>query len=304
MFPGKTAVLDDVNSILERGGFETLVYENSCFDIIAKKSEKTGSMMIFLKALLNIDSIQEEHSKYMKIISSATGSFCGLVGTHTRYEKMSDEMVYERFGMAAFTPGLLEKMVIYHQFPFVFRDRGGFYVEIDHKKMRSAREDSGMTQEALAKKMGISKKNVYEHEKSDMRMLLPHARKANKVLDRNIFCSFHMGTRKTPEETGMPKTAVEKEVFSCFSKIGLNASCVQKAPFNVIAKENIPIFAHAEKKLPVKRVADELRGLSKLSKSPVFVVAEEECRELPSIKRRKLKKIGNRDDLMDILGKF
>lgn len=304
MLSGKTAVLRELNSILERGGYETLVYENSCFDVIAKKTENGSNKMIFLKALLNIDSLQEEHAKYMKIIASATGSFCGIVGTSTRYEKMNDDIVYERFGLAAFTPGLLERMVIYNQFSFAFRDKGGIYAKIDHKKMRSAREETGMTQEALAKKVGISKKNVYEHEKSDMRMLMPQARKTSKVLDGDIFQNFDMISWKSPEERGMPKTAVEKEVFACFSKIGLSTSCVHKSPFNVIAGEKTHIFAHAEKRLPEKKVADELMSLSKISRSPVFVVAEEECRELPSIKRKKLKKIGNRDELMDILRKF
>jgi putative transcriptional regulator len=301
MFSGKGGIIQEVSGILERADYETLLYENSCFDIIAKKADGSGQKMIFLKALLNIDSLPREHASDMKIISNVTGSFTGLVGMQTRYESMRDDVVYERFGIAAFTPGLLEKMVIHNQFPFLFRDKGGIYMEVSHEKLRSAREEKGLTQEKLAKKLGVTKKSVYEHEKQDMRMLLPQARKADYFLEQSISCSFNFDSWKYDHEKSSPKTAVEREVYVCFRRMGFDTSCVRKSPFNLIAKEKKHIFAHAEKRLPEKRMTEELKNLSEIAKSPVLVVAEEECKDLPSIRRKKLKKIETRDEFYDLL---
>ena len=304
MFSGKESVINDVRHTLERGGYETIVYENSCFDIIAKKDSGAGSGMLFLKALLNIDSLVQQHARDMKIISGVTGSFCGIVGTRTRYEKMDDGIVYERFGLAAFTPKLLEKMVVYQEFPFLFRDKGGLYAGVDHKKLRKAREEKDLTQEKLAKRIGITKKSVYEHESRDMRMLLPYAKKASRVLDENIMSPFGLESCDASGSGGAPNTSVEREVFLCFRKMGFETRCIKKSPFNVIAKEEEPLFAHAGKKLPEKKIAKELKSLSDIAKSQVLVISEEECRDLPSIKRKKLRKIVSKDELFDILNKF
>jgi len=122
-------LINEVDETLRKINFETQCYDSICFDIVAKKInefEKLQKSFLFLKILLNIDSIQFQQAKNLKILSNFLDAFACIVGIQTRYEKLKDNIIYERFDLPAFTLGTLKNILLDSEFQYIYRDRGDF----------------------------------------------------------------------------------------------------------------------------------------------------------------------------------
>jgi putative transcriptional regulator len=153
-------IMNDVEKSLERGGFEHCRCEG-CFDIAARRD-----FTIFLKVLNNVDSIQESQANNLKIISKGFDAAVAVVGLRTRRESLRDNVVYERFDIPTFTPPTLENIIANDRLPYIYRRRGGFFAEIDPARLKAGRQKAGLSQAGLADRVGVTKKNIYEHERA------------------------------------------------------------------------------------------------------------------------------------------
>ena len=63
----RNQLIREVYQLLNKEGFETSnIYEQSCFDIVARKK----LLILLLKVLVNIDSINESHVEEIRQISN------------------------------------------------------------------------------------------------------------------------------------------------------------------------------------------------------------------------------------------
>src|SRR3989344_3472973 len=90
-------LLKGVEDALDEAGYSYCEY-SGCFDVAARKSS-----MMLIKVLSNVDSFQKEQADNLKIMSKSLEAMPILVGMHTRREKLSDSVVYERFDVPAVT---------------------------------------------------------------------------------------------------------------------------------------------------------------------------------------------------------
>lgn len=302
-------ILRAIDKMLCDEGFEVRFYDNLCFDIFAKKTCASNEHLFFLKVLLNIDAIHEHQATDLKILSNALSSFSGIIGLHTRHEKMRDDIIYERLGISAFTPSAFENMVCNDIFPSKYRDRGGLFVEIDGKKMREARLRRGLTQKGLAQMVGISKKSVYSHEKKIIRMDLKDAKRVNRILDDDFMIRMSFDRPVHCECKNVPKTMEEREIVSIFRRMGFESSFLCKSPCDMIAKSDDVILTDIEKSgSSYKKKINELFSFSQMAEKPMLVVAKstkfEEYQSIPIIEKKSLKRIKNKEELIEIIKKF
>ena len=262
----KEKLVSNILKLLEDSGYRTARYKG-CFDIIAKKNN-----ILLIKVLYNIESVQKEQAKNLKIISSNLDAHALLVGKQTSREKLKDSIVYERFELPVLNLETLKGLISRKIFPEMYRDKGGLYVEIDSELLRSLRKKKHLTQRELAEIIGVNKKVIYEHEKKHLRMMLSIAQKLENILDKKI--TKPAKVFKDYSEHGKPDNYMEKIVNAKLREKGFKTDFVNQAPFDVFAKEKMMLLSEIEsdKKKLIKKV-DDFKNFIKVIKKPGILIS-------------------------------
>lgn len=279
---------EEVAGILEENDFNYCEY-SGCFDIIARKDS-----ILLLKVLGNIDSFQSEQAENLKILSRQLVAHSFLIGNHTTREALQNGIVYERFDIPTITVRTLEG-VIHNNIPMVFRFRGGLYAQIDSEKLREKRMKSGMTQSDLAKKVGVTKKSIYEHEKNDMAAEYEIVKRMEKIIGivtEPVRTSFDSDAKKNA------KTRFEAVVSKDLRGIGFDVDFVHQSPFNIIANEGkTMILSEAQERLSEEKL-QKLADLSDITKKSAVAITKEEMKsDLPSVTEKELKRMNKKEFL-------
>lgn len=280
-------MLREVEKVLQEHEYAYSSY-SGCFDIVAKRES-----VLLLKLLGNIDSFQEEQARNLKILSHTLFATTLLIGATTRRETLEDHVVYERFSIPAMTVRTFES-VVEGDMPALSRSRGGLFVEIDPSALREKRVAAGLTQEELARTVGVTKKNVYEHEKKQMKAEYRTVQELEKVIGT---VTKPVTLEPSAEEVrGVPRTRFELRVSQDLRALGFETNSVYQAPFNILAEEGgfIIISEAEEKKQLIERKLGYIKNFSSVVKKPVLVVTKEEVSlDVPSIEESELKGISS-----------
>ncbi len=290
----------NVIETLREGHYNYSVY-SGCFDIVA--SRRGNFSPVFLKILPNIDSLQFAQANSLKILSKCLGAFAMVVGVNTRRERLEDNVAYERFEVTAVSPETLENMLVHNNLPSMYRFRGGMFMEVDREKLRRCREKKGLTQKGLAEKAGTTKKSIYEHEKSQIKIEYGIAARLEKTLGcslgRPIIFTEALSTERVRPER------FEGSVSRDLRHIGFRTEFVQQSPFNIIAREKFTLFLDAStEKRRIEKDAPYLEMFSGVVKKPVAAVVKGETNiDLPAIEERELKELSTARELERIIKK-
>ncbi len=291
-------LIDKVEHILEKNDYDYSEY-SGCFDIAARKRE-----MLLLKVLDNIDSFQGEQSNNLKILSSHLEASPFLIGTHTRRENLVNNIIYERFGIFAMTTETLEN-IITNEMPMLYRNKGGLFAEINPEKLRNARTTAGFSQSQLARKLGISKKSIYEHESRKMRAEYEIIKKMEQLIG-NVTDPVSMEASEAQVKS-VPKEGFQKIVSRDMRRMGFETRFVSQSPFNIIAdSENFLIMSDAEELAQkVERNAPFLRGFANATKKPILAVTKDELDiDIPSIAEHELRELETMGELRRFLKRW
>lgn len=282
-------LMQEIEEILEDNGFRFCEYRG-CFDIAARRES-----MLLLKVLSNVDSFQEEQAKNLKILSRELGARSLLVGLHTRREALSDNTVYDRFDIPTVNPKALEN-ILRGDLPYLYRFRGGLFAEIDLSILRKAREDADLSQSDLAKKIGVTKKSIYEHETKKMKIRYKNALKIERLLKAKIIMPLELKTEYNVEAS--PKSKFENNVSRKFIQMGFDTDSVYQTPFNMIVKEtNLMLLSDVEEnKKQIEKNIPYMSRFSKLAKKSAMVITKEEINlDMPTIREDELKDMSPKD---------
>jgi len=286
-----------ISKLLENNNYVNCSY-HGCFDIAAKKNA-----LILVKVLENVDSFSEEQAKNLKIISNNLDASPMLVGLRTRRGKLEKGVVYERFEMPTVSMETFEALVRDDIYPKIYRDKGGLYVNIDSKLLKETRNKRGFTQRELAEAVGINKKVIYEHEKSQLRMMLNIAERLERMLNKKLTQPIEVF--KKFDEHGYPSDMLEKSIGENLNKLGFDTDFVKQAPFDVFAKEKVLIISDIEinRRKMVKRAVD-LKEFIGLTKKPALFITEKTKEEdllgIPVLQRKDLEEFENKEELIKI----
>ncbi len=291
-------LIDKVERILEENDYSYSEY-SGCFDIAARKRE-----MLLLKVLDNIDSFQEEQSRNLRVLSSGLDASAFLVGHHTRRENLVNNIIYERFGVFAMTSVTLEN-IITNDIPSLYRNKGGLFAEVNPEKLRQRRAAAGLSQAALARKLGISKKSVYEHESRKMRTEYNTVQRMEQLIG-DVTDPINMDMTDN-EIKNPPKDGFQRIVSRDMKSIGLDTNFVTQSPFNIIAhSENFLIMSDAEERAQrAERNAPFLQSLAKTTKKPILAVTKDELDiDIPSIAEHELREFDTMSELRRFLKRW
>lgn len=284
----------EIWSMLEKADYDVAEY-SGCFDIIAKRSD-----LLLLKVLENVDSLQKEQAENLKILSKSLVASPAVIGRWTRTERLYDDVIYERFDIPAFTPRTLESILIGNTERVVYRFKGGIFAEVSPEKLRRRRLQLGITQEELARKARVTKKNIYEHEKNRMLARYDSVKRLERLLG-DISEPARFWDREFETARNTPKGAFEKTVSKDLRSIGFGTDVVYQSPFNIIAqscdKRNFLILSDAESDLrKAEKNGTHLLQFAEVTEKHVLMITKRKIDvELPVIEEREIRTMTKRD---------
>ncbi len=289
-------LLKHVENILDKGGFDFCEY-NGCFDIAARRN-----FTIFLKILDNVDSFQETQANNLKIIASDMDATIALVGTHTRRESLKDNILYDRFDVPTFTPQMLENIVVNDTLPMLYRFRGGLFAEIDSEKLRNKREIAGLSQAELAKTIGVSKKNIYEHEHQDKKSMIEIVERIEEMIGE---VTNPLAIQKLYSfEKNEPQDRFEMLVSKDLRNIGFATDLVYQTPFNILAHEKkmLVISKTGDNKRKIEKSIPFVQKISSITQTPAVAITKEEMNiDMPHIVEKDLKYMQKPGDIKKLI---
>lgn len=294
----KTQLINKIKNFLRKAGFDLFEYRRGCFDIVAKRDK-----LILIKVLTNIDSFQANQARELKILAKTLSAHPIIVGSRTRKNNLEDDMIYERFSLPAITFNTL-KSTLKGNYPQKLRKRGGIFGKISPDKLKEARKNKGMTQTELARELGVTQKNISEHEKGLEKIRYPVIKIAENVLDVNIKKDFDPLERNFKEENISNASESKKnQIAEHLTNVGFNISYTKRSPPDMIVEEKVTILSSiGGSRKKIKKTAKCLSKFSKISESPAFIVHDkDDIPELPALSRDDLTHIRDAKELVKII---
>ncbi|MFH0949341.1 MAG: hypothetical protein V1802_02540 [Candidatus Aenigmatarchaeota archaeon] len=269
-----------------------------CFDIAARKRS-----MFLIKVLVNIDAFQHEQSMGLGTLSQNIDASPVIIGSHTRYEKLNNDIIYERFDIPSMTLNTFVRMID-NDLPYMYRFRGGLYAKISAKKLRLSRKAKGLSQRELAQSAGVSKKSIYEHESSDKPMSYNTTIKIRKILHQEILEPIAISDFHLSEDKSLPSNMFEKDVSRRLTTMGFDIDFIRKAPFNMLASEKMTLILDAEENTAEKNIS-YIRDFAELVKRPAMLVTKSNQEfDMPAIQKKELDEISSPRELLRMLKRW
>lgn len=242
-------------SFLKNSGFQvnTFFDSNSCFDLIAKRTD----LKLVIKVYLNIDGFRKEQAEELQKIAQSFNAVVLIIGEKTKAFALKKGIIYERHLIPAMNyptfVSIFDTVV-----PLIKSFKGKKIVELETEKLKEKREELDYTLSELAKKTGITKESLYRLEHGFNTSLetakkLEKLLKADLIIEKNLLKDF---MAKLPEKTFDEKFE-EKFDDSSLEKIhslGLDLIEFKHAPFKAFGtKKEFLLIDKGKEKTEIKK---------------------------------------------------
>jgi len=286
----KFLLVRQVAEMLRKKDFDVFV-TNGCFDIAARRE-----YLLLLKVLFNVDCISQETAYSLRSLAYFLSAYPLIVALRSTRFRLQDNIVYSRFFTSVVTPKLLES-IIDNNFPSVKAAKGRHTVEIDTELLRKKRLENNYTLEQLAKKIGISKKALYEIEHKRVNPTIGHVEKMEEVLNTKLRINVRL---ECPEPAYLePKDSFEKKVAAQFNRMKIENSPVRSTIFKIVGREKRSFITGLYQ--DEEKILESLQHFKKMtevtSAKSLFIVREGKkyLKDLPIILESDLERMDKRD---------
>jgi putative transcriptional regulator len=317
----RNQVIDEINQLLVDGGFKTSqVYPQSCFDVAARKK----LLLILLKVLVNIDSINESHVQEIRKVANTFLASPMIVGVKSKTKKLEEDVVYERHGLPAIGINTLKNMILYDEYPEILADRGGYYVNINGNILKEYREEYSLSLKDLADLAHVSRETIYKYENGIVRANSKTAMLLEDIL--NIKITIDIDLFEVSKDLDEFKQTIDDDKTKDLANLGFGVVQTKKTPFDALATLDInsttsnnpsrikshdeyPLIASLEKNRTSKtlqKIAISLKDLSLVTESdPFFIINNEKIKYsldgIPVIKSWELKEAEDSTEFLKII---
>lgn len=263
----KSFLVNRIVDSLEKREFQ-LFLTSGCFDIAARKE-----FVMLIKALTNVDGFVQEQARSLRAISYFASAYPLVVSEKTNRSSLRDEVIYSRFQVPVVTPQMFESMIEEEVIPEIKAIKGKHTVTINTSYLRKKRQELDLSLDKLSKKIGISKKALYEIENQRVNPTLDTVKRLEELLGVDLKLPYKM---ETVERTYIkPKNEFQKKVSLEFSRLGIDNSAVTSANFEIIGKEKDSLITGlSNNTVKIKKVVSQVKGLSSVFSSQKMFVAK------------------------------
>lgn len=328
--------IEQVKDVLERAGFfvsDAHGVRPSSFDLAARRD----SLLLLVKVLKNIDTLSREESSRLIELGQLFPAAVLIVGVSSGSSNLEPGVVYTRYDVPIVRLETLTELVEQGVPPFLISAPGGIFVRIDGARLRTLREQRGLSLGAMASIAGVSRHSIQLYEEgagaevvvvqrverflgetialpADVLRVRARATEAAAAPPKRAGESSDGGKGESGESGPAPRTgdALRDDVFQRLYGMGWEVVPTVRAPFDAFTrtpedevKREILLTAIGSLRTAQHR-AELLHELARVTEQhALFVLAEPFGRPsidgLPVLSVKELGRHRDRDELLDAI---
>ncbi|MFH1722371.1 MAG: helix-turn-helix domain-containing protein [Candidatus Altiarchaeota archaeon] len=316
-------LIGEVNQLLIEAGFEVINSSGcrSSFDLLASKDDS----LFVVKISSNVEGFTPKSSFDIRLVADLLGATPIVVSHSMKHSTLRDGVVYNRHGVKVVNVKTLKEAVD-SSLSGVYSIRGNYCMGIDPSKLSFLRKRQRLSQQELAKKIGVSKQSIYRYE-SKGKVALDVALRLESFFNESLSEDIGLIEVFFGQQDHLKDAVVEghvsslkRRVLDIFDDLGFNAS-LTNAPFNLLAFDSERKVgkkksdkARSEDEVftiisndPVKleRRVDVVREISDIVGGYTVTVSERtfDC-GFPIIRPDELKELSDKKDFIRILKEY
>ncbi len=277
----QAALLESVVRILAKAGYgvaDLAETKPRCFDVIARKDD----IILILKVLYNVDSLKSEVAEEMKKLAKLLEASPIVVGERFKFDFLERGVVYTRYGLPVVNLATFYDFIVENIPPYIYSAPGGYYVKLDSKKIREARERLGISIGEMAKMLGVSRRTIKKYEEG-IDTSLSTAAKIEEILGAYVIKAIDLTKFGYECEISCDDEAFEGkegEILEQLRVIGVAVYPVKHAPFDAISKvEDRQILTGVKQVREIERRARLLGKISETIEARAAYITDRELKK-------------------------
>ena len=294
-------LLDATRHLLVRAGFycsEVCRIRPSSFDFVARKD----NMLMIVKVLNNIDSINEEVAKELLSISRFLDGVPVVVGRRNCSSLLEDDVVYFRYGVPIMTYETL-KNYLQGMPPLITAAPGGFYVNIDGDVFHRIRNEMGYSVGHLARIAGVSRRAIRMYEEGE-RATIEVAERLAELMGTDFIKPINLWEEVWKEEVEL-RREINNEILRIVEKMGALIFPTHRSPFHAISEMLNERIIVGIKENRIKEKARLIANISKVAErdSVIFMehFSKEKIEGVPVVNKEELRRIRDMEALIELI---
>lgn len=316
----RAQLVDQVRSLLAQAGFavsEIFRQRPISFDFLARRDDQ----LYILKVLTNIDSLNQDVAREMRVLSRFLNGRPLLVGLKASSGPLEAGAVYVRHGIPILSAEGLHEYILQGAPPVAFAAPGGFCVQLDGEALHRLRVERGLSLGQLADIAGVSRRAISMYE-SGMSATVEAALRLEEYLDVQLILPLDPFARMDADEDAAPQqdvTSVQdpfaRTILEILKGLGVGVVPTARSPFNAIgildpseydpALDRGALLVTASRDFDiVKRRIALLSSVSLISeRTSVFITGEGDdvLDGAAVIRRKELKRLASAEALAELL---
>jgi putative transcriptional regulator len=255
----KSHLVDSAVKSLSAAGFRTVdcTGSRSSFDLLAKR----GGTLLLIKTLSNVEGMSREAASELKSVASLLGGSPLVVSQRMKSSDLADNTVYDRHGVSVCNIATLGGIAAGRP-PGVYSTRGNYCVHINAGRLSQLRREHGMTQDSVARELGVSKQSVYRYERQGRVSLDVFQGLVGMFGDGFAEPQMHLGRSFDGKPAKHAVTSFKRMVYREFEGMGFD-TVQTNAPFDMVATGEHTVFGVVSNDW--RRLGEKLEVLEEIS---------------------------------------
>ena len=306
-------LLGEVRDTLTKAGFyisELCSIRPIGFDLVARRDNS----LLIIKVLTNIDAISEEVATELRTLSILLEGCPLLIGQHSGIGALSDDVVYDRFGIQAINSETLRSNLLEGMPLEVYASPGGLYVNLDQDKIKKIRTEQNISLGSFARSLKVSRRTVQMYE-DGMNASIEVAIRIEDSLGTNITNPIDILKPRTSKKKIQPAPIetegfkkFQLEVFLILEKVGYRVIPLERAPFEAVSKDKNKILLTCvdEYNKKLLRKAQVVGSISKITERHAVLITDKDVKKTsiegtPLIVKKELKKVRGPEEILELV---
>jgi len=310
----RTELLGEIRETLSNAGFyvsDLFSMRPVGFDLIARRDNS----LLIIKVLINIDAMSEELASELRTLSILLKGCPLIIGEHTGTKKLSENVVYDRFGIQAITSETLKDHLLEGIPLEVYAAPGGLYVNLDREKITNLRKQQNLSLGSFARSLKVTRRTIQMYEEG-MNTSIEVAMRIEDLLGTNVTVPIdilkHQQKIKELKTTPFEKQVFQdfqREIFSILEHVGYKIIPLERCPFEAVSKDKKKILLTCvdryDKKLLKK--ARVISSISNITEKHAVLITDKSTinktniEGTPHIVKKELKKARDPEEILDLI---
>ncbi len=303
-------LVQELRQVLGRTGFFMTgpkLVANQLFDIVARRD----ATLIVAKCLTNGYSLSREGAEQLLQVAQLLRASPVVVSVRSSSGKLEAGVIYLRYNVPLLSLQTLRDYLIEGVPPVAFAGPGGYFVSVDSLALRRARQHHKLSLDALARKVGLSRRAIQLYEEG-MSAAVDAAERLEGFFGESITVPIDPFAYRTEPGAAFGHegdvTGFEAYVFSTLEGMGWRVTQAVRCPFDALAEapRSRLLSAIEPHKSRAAVRGRSIAGIARVAETDAVVFVGEDVKVesvagTPVVTRRELADSGGSEEIWDLI---